>query len=147
MSNIIINLKSKIKTEIQEVLDFGAASVKDYPTTDFQTYPACAIRTDEGTGEYETTAENYEEYIFTLFFLQLIDTEAHDPVKSRAIMEEIVGSVRLHFDTDEFMAGLSIPSGYAFLGIRPTHWRIYDEEAGKFVVGEVKIVARISKTI
>ena len=147
MSNIIVTLKNKIKAEIIEVSDFSASSVKDYPTTDFQTYPACSVRSDEGTGEYETTSENYEEYFFTLFFLQIIDAADHNPAKSRQIMEDIVGDICLHFDTDEFMSGISMPSGYAFLGVRPLNWRIFDEEAGKFVVGEIKLVCRVSKTI
>jgi len=60
-----ITLKNKIKSvlltipEIQQVLD--------YPSQDFQGFPAVVVRTNGNTSSYETTSENDEIYGFSLF--------------------------------------------------------------------------------
>lgn len=147
MSSIITALKDKIKAELAELPDFDAEHIKDYPTIDFQSYPAAIVRSDEQSGDYETTSENYEEYTYTIFLLMINTTQEANPAKSRQIMEELVGDTRMHFDADEFLSGLSLPTGYSFLGIRPTNGRIFDEESGKFVVGEIRLACRVSKGI
>jgi len=65
----LIVIKEKIKSKLQSISTIQ--QVADYPTVDFQGYPAACVRTDEKTGEYETTSENYEEYFFTVYLLQV----------------------------------------------------------------------------
>lgn len=142
MSYIV--LKNKIKSELQSISTLQA--VADYPTQDFQGYPAACIRSDEQSGAYESTAENYEEYSFTVYLLQNLDG-VWDVVKSREIIEELCDQVRDHFDSDEFLSGIAMPSGRVLLGIRPTSSKIFEEEGGKFVVAEISLICRISKSI
>jgi hypothetical protein len=139
-----ITLKEKIKTELQEISTIQ--QVADYPTQDFQGYPAACVRSDRQTAQYESTSENYEEYAFTVYLLQNLDG-VWDVVKSREIIEELCDQVRDHFDSDEFLSGISMPSGRVLLGIRPTSSEIFEEENGKFVVAEISIICRVSKSI
>lgn len=140
-----VTLKEKIKTELQEIT--GIQAVADYPTMDFQGYPAACVRSDEKEGQYETTSENYEEYKFTVYLLQNLDGQVFSPVKSREIIEELVDTVSDHFDSDEFLSGIAMPNDRVLLGIRPTNSRIFEEESGKFVVAEVSLACRVSKSI
>lgn len=137
-------IKAKIKTELAEITTIQ--QIADYPTMDFQGYPAAVVRSDSQTAEYESTSENYEEYTFTVYILQNLDG-VWDVVKARKIIEEMCDEVRDHFDTDEFLSGISMETGRVLLGVRPTESRIYEEESGKFVVAEITIICRISKTI
>ena len=139
-----IDLKKKIKAELAEITEIQ--QIADYPTMDFQGYPAAVVRSDEQTGDYESTSENYEEYAFTVFILQNIGG-VWDIVKSREIIETICDTVRDHFDTDEFLSGIALPSGRNFFGIRPTRSRIFEEESGKFVVAQITLICRVSKII
>lgn len=145
----LLVIKEKLKAELGEIGDIQ--QIADFPTMDFQGYPAACVRTDEKTGQYETTSENYEEYFFTVFLLQIMAKQTEgglfDNVKSREIIEALIDTVQDHFDVDEFMDGISMPSGRVLLGLRPTNYRIFEEESGKYVIGEIKIVARVSKTI
>lgn len=141
----LIVIKEKIKAKLATIS--GIEKIGDYPTMDFQGYPAAVVRTDEKTGEYETTSENYEEYTYTVFLLHPLDNVVYSVVKTREIIEELVDTVQDSFDTDEFLSGISMPSGRVILGVRPTDYKVYENEEGKFCVAEITLVARVSKTI
>jgi len=139
-----ITLKKKIKSELLTITQIQ--QVSDYPTQDFQGYPAVCVRSDRQTAQYESTSENYEEYTFTLYILQNMDG-IHEAVKSREIIEELCDTVRDHFDSNEFLPGISMPSDRVLLGIRPSSSEIFEEESGKFVVAEINLICRVSKSI
>jgi len=41
--------------------------VEDFPTEDFNGYPSVSIRSMGVEDDYETTDQNYEEYVFNLY--------------------------------------------------------------------------------
>lgn len=139
-----ISLKNKIKTVLQGIN--AIQEVHDYPTEDFSGYPAVVVRTDGNTSNYETTNENEELYTFTIYALQNLDG-VFSKTKARQIIEELCDTIRDKFDSDEFLSGLSLPSGRTMLGIRPTVSKIFEEENGKFCVAEIELAVRVSKTV
>ncbi len=68
-------------------------------------------------------------------------------MKSREIIEELCDTVRDTFDSDEFLTGLSLPSGRTMLGVKPTVSKIYEEDSGKYVVAEIVLDIRVSKKV
>ena len=139
-----ITLKAKIKSKLEAIPEIQ--QIADYPTQDFQGYPAVMIRTDGNTSDYETTCENLELYTFTLIALQTNDG-VHSEAKSRAIIEELCDTIRDAFDSDEFLAGITLPTGRAIIGIRPTVSNIAQDESGKFVGAEIELAIRVTKSI
>lgn len=142
MSYII--LKKKVKDVIA-----GSSLIKevsDYPRFDFDGYPACMVRAVSQSSEYESTCENYEEYEFVAYVLQPLDG-THTSTKCYNIIEEATDSVRNIFDKDEMLSGVVFESSQTLLGLRPTSSTIYEEESGKYIVGEIRIIGRISRNI
>lgn len=140
-----ITLKDFLKTKLKSIS--GIQQVADYPTQDFEGYPAACVRTDGNTSQYETNNENYEIYAFTVYILQELSSGIHGEIKSRAIVEELCDTVRDNIDTDEFLNGITMPSGRVMLGVIPTVSKIFVTDNGKFVVAEIEIAVRVSKTI
>lgn len=141
----IITLKSKIKS-VLESIDV-IQQVEDYPTIDFNGYPAVAVRSDGNTSRYETTCDNEEIYSFTLFLYYPIDNDVKTQRKGRSIIEETCDTIRDTFDNDEFLDGISLPADRLMIGVRPTVSVIGEEESGKFVGAEIELAIRISKNI
>jgi len=139
-----ITLKEKVKTMLVAITELQ--EVKDYPTHDFKGYPSAMVRTDGNTSNYETTNENDELYSFTIYLFQNLDG-VWDVVKSREIIEELCDTVRDTFDSDEFLTGLSLPSGRTMLGVKPTVSKIYEEDSGKYVIAEIVLDIRVSKKV
>lgn len=138
-------IKRKIKSELQGLGTIQ--QVGNYPKLDFNGFPSANVRSDSKSGEYETTSENYEEFEFTVFLVQPIEGDIWTPEKSREIIEDLTDEVCDHFDQNEFLSGLDMPNGKTFIGIRPTDSRIFEEEAGKYAIGEIKLACRVTKTI
>ena len=140
-----VTLKNKIKSELLTLSTIH--QVGDYPKLDFSGFPSANVRSDEKSGQYETTSENYEEFIFTVYLVQNIEGDVWTPEKSREIIEELTDEVCDHFDENEFLTGIAMPNGKTFIGIRPTNSKIFEEEAGKYAIGEIKLACRVTKTI
>lgn len=139
-----IHVKQKLKEKIGAMSDI--AQVVDYPSLDLQQFPAAGIRSMRKTASYETTSENYEEYIFLVYLFQPI-SENLQPVAARNAMEELVDSVESQFNSDEFLTGITLPDGSTFLGTRPTESEIYEEESGKYVIGQISLALRVSTSV
>ena len=142
MSFIVV--KEKIKSILDGLSDIQ--QVTDFPNQDFQGFPAAMVRTNGNTSDYETTHENDELYSFSIFAFQNLDG-AFSKVKSREIMEELCDTIRDTFDSDEFLDGISLPSGRTMLGVRPTVSTIEEEDSGKYVIAEIILDIRISKLV
>jgi len=138
-------IKEKLKTKLQGIGDIQ--QVEDYPTEDFSGYPAVSVRTDGNSSQYETTNENQELYVFTLFAFYPIDNETNSKVKTREIIEELCDTIRDNIDSDEFLSGISMPSGRVLLGALPTVSKIYEADAGKFITAEIEVAVKVSKTV
>lgn len=140
-----ITLKDKIRSVLSGISDIQ--QVSDYPTQDFQGYPAVEIRTMGNTSDYETTTENDELYVFRLVAFQMVDDGINGPAKARDILEELCDTIRDTFDTDEFLDGISLPSDRTMIGIRPTLSTIDEVDNGKMVIADIELAIRVSKRI
>lgn len=140
-----ITLKDKIKEKLSGISIIQ--QVEDYPTIDFNGYPAVTIRSDGNTSQYETNYENDEIYSFTLFLYYPIDTTVKSMKQARSIVEETCDEIRDTFDSDEFLSGIILPSDRTMLGVRPTVSIIGEEESGKYIGAEIELAIRISKNI
>jgi len=137
-------LKEKIVEKLQTI--GGVAQVLDYPSQDFQKFPAVQVSFEGNTSEYETTTENDELFTYNLYVFELIDGK-FSKVKSRLILEELSDTIRDAFDSDEFLAGISLPSGKTMLGIRPTTSDIGEDDEGKYAISIIELAIRVSKRV
>jgi hypothetical protein len=140
-----ITIKDKLITKLQGISDIQA--VEEYPTIDFNGYPAAVVRTDGNNSQYETNTENDELYTFTIYLLEELQSGLLGEKKARRIIEELCDTVRDNIDSDEFLSGISMPSGRVMLGVRPTVSKIFVSENGKFVTAEIEVVVRVSKSV
>tara|TARA_R110000868_G_scaffold234542_1_gene488249 strand:- start:5788 stop:6219 length:432 start_codon:yes stop_codon:yes gene_type:complete len=140
-----ILLKNKLKAKLLTVGNIQG--VYDYPTEEFDGFPAAVVRTDGNTSEYETNTENTDMYTFTAFLFQNVEGPIHSIVKAREIIEELCDTIRTSLDTDEFLNGLSMPTGHTIMGVSPTVSNIFETENGKYVAAEISISIRVSKNI
>jgi hypothetical protein len=138
-----LTLKEKIKSVLATITDI--AQVEDYPTQDFNGFPAVVVRTDGNTSEYESTRENDELYSFTLFLFAPIEQDVKGVAKTRELVEGLCDTIRDTFDSNEFLSGVALPTNRTMLGIRPTVSRIYEADNGKYVTAEINLSIRISK--
>lgn len=144
-----LTIKEHIKTILQNITADGTAVIQevvDYPSEEYTGYPAAAVVTKGNSSDYETTNANEELYAFTVYLFQKNDGP-HDKPKAREIIEELCDQVRDTIDSDEFLDGISLPSGRTMLGVRPTVSEIFEEEAGKHTVAVIELAVKISKTV
>jgi len=140
-----ITIKEKIKSKLQSIS--AIQEVKDFPNVNFNGFPSVTVRTIGNTSDYETTTEDLEVYNFEIIAFQELNDLVHTNEKARKIIEELCDTIRDNFDEDEFLAGISLPSGRTMIGVRPTVSQIMEEDSGKYVVAVIEIACRVSKNI
>jgi len=123
----------------------GVGQVEDYPNQDFNTWPGIEISYNGNTSTYLSTTENDILYAYTLFVYQIVEG-AIDRRKARLILEELSDTIADRFDSNEFLDGISLPSGKTMIGVRPTTVEIAEDEEGKFVVAKIEIATRVTKS-
>lgn len=136
-------LREKIKTQLNTLSIIER--VYDYPTEDFQGFPAAIIRSAGNESDYETTAENERHYIFEVFLLQESESELRSRREARRIIESSVDEILDLIDKDEFLSGIVLPSGKIMLGIIPVASEIVDLD--KYVATKLTLTIRISVNI
>jgi hypothetical protein len=136
-------LREKIKTQLNTLSSIER--VYDYPTEDFQGFPAAIIRSAGNESDYETTAENERHYIFEVFLLQESESELRSRREARRIIESSVDEILDLIDKDEFLSGIVLPSGKIMLGIIPVASEIVDLD--KYVATKLTLTIRISVNI
>lgn len=140
-----IVLKDKIIEKLNSITTIQ--QVEEYPNQDFNGFPAISVRTIGNTSNYETTNENDELYTFMLYLFHPIENEVKSDLMTRRIIEEQCDVIRDTFDEDEFLSGLSLPSGRVMIGIKPTVSEIDETDNGKYVTATIELVIRVSKNI
>lgn len=122
----------------------GVGQVEDYPTQDFNTFPAVQVSYDGNVSDYLTTTENDILYAYTLFVYQVIEGDI-DRQRARLILEELSDTIADRFDSNEFLDGISLPSGKTMIGVKPTTVEIGEDEEGKYTIAKIEIATRITK--
>jgi len=129
------NIKSKVKSKLESI--DSIQEVQDYPTEEFNGFPAAVIETVRNESDFETTNENRRSYVFNIYLLQEIESKGVK--KAREIIEEVVDDVMEAFDEDQQLSGISLPSNEVMVISLPALSRIYTSEKGKYMVGEVEL--------
>lgn len=140
-----VQLKKQIKTVVDGLSEIQ--QVSDYPTENFNGYPAIVIRTMGVENEYETTDQNYEEYIFNLYLIVENSEDIESKQETRSLVEELCDTLRDTFDSDEFLDGVSLPSDRQMLGVRPAVAEIDEDENGKYVTATIVLKCRVNKQV
>ena len=117
-------LREQIKTMLQS--NTSIQEIHDYPSEDFNGFPAAVIRSAGNDSDYETTAENERHYIFEVFIFQESESALRDRRQARRIIEGIADEMLDLFDDDEYMSGISMPSDKTMIGIIPVTSEIVD---------------------
>jgi 5-carboxymethyl-2-hydroxymuconate isomerase len=141
MSFII--LKDKIISKLKSISEIQ--QVEEYPTEDFNGFPAVMIRSVGNTSDYWSTTDNDEIYTFMLTLFQINDG-VQDIKKSRRIIEELCDTIRDNFDSDEFLNGTVFSSNRVMIGVKPTTSKITEADNGKYTVADIELAIRIAKT-
>ena len=135
-------IKEYIKTYLTNTT--GVGQVEDYPNQDFNTWPAVEVSYNGNVSNYLSTTENDIIYSYTLFVYQIVEG-ATDRRKARLILEELSDVIADRFDSNEFLDGISLPSGKTMIGVKPTTVEISEDEEGKFTLAKMEIATRITK--
>ena len=134
-------LRETIKTKLESITEIE--KVYDYPTEDLNGYPAVIVRAIGNESDYQTTAENERHYVFELYSYYLSDP--NNRRKARRAIESLVDEILDAFDKDEYLSGITLPSGKIMLGIIPTLSEIIDLE--KYVEATIRLTIKISVNI
>jgi len=134
-------LRDKIKEKLQGLEEIQ--EVYDYPTEDFKGYPCVVVRAMSNESDYSSTSENERHYVFELYIMQ--ESEHTDRRKARRIIEGVVDEVMDAFDQDQYLSGISLPSGKTMLGLVPALSSIEDTE--KYVMATITLTAKIKVDI
>jgi len=138
------NIRNKIESKLEAMSSIQ--EVQAYPTMDFGGFPAAMVTSTRNDAEFETTTQNKRMYVFTVFLLQEIKTKGVE--QARKIIESVVDDVITDFDEDEDLTGISLGSNETLITSMPTLSNIYEEENGRYIVGEmeIRIVVSVSVT-
>ena len=137
-------IKAKIKSVLLSIT--GVEQVEDYPNQDFSAYPAVQVAYEGHTSERHSNEENDVVHTFKAFVFQVVEG-AIDRSRARIILEELTDTICDTFDSDEFLAGISLPAGKTIIGIKPTNVLIGEDEEGKFTVSEIELAVRVNKDV
>jgi len=136
-------LRDHIKTMLQTETDIQ--EVHDYPTIDFNGYPAAVIRFSGNESDYETTAHNERHYVFEIYIVQESESALTNRRQARRKIESLCEKILMLFDDDEYMSGVGLGSDYTLLATIPVVSEIEDLE--KHVAAKITVTVRISVNI
>jgi len=140
-----IQLKKEIKSTLDGLSEIQ--QVEDFPTEDFNGYPSVSIRSMGVEDDYETTDQNYEEYVFNLYLNVENSKDIESKIENRNLLEELCDLVRDTFDSNEFLDGVELPADRQMIGVRPAVAEIDESEDGKYVTATIVLKCRVNKQI
>ncbi len=133
-----VSIKAKIKEKLESIASIQ--QVEDYPTEDFNGFPAAMVASARLEADFETTEENKRTYVFAVYVLQEINNK--DERKARNIVEATVDDIIEDFDKDQQLSDISLPSGETMIISFPVLSSIDTGPGGRYVEGilEIKVV-------
>lgn len=138
-------IRDKIETKLGTITSIQ--EVKDYPTEQFNGFPAAMVTSTRNEAELETTIHNKRIYVFTVFLLQEIESQGES--QARKIIEGVVDDVIKSFDEDYKLSGLqddldAADSNETVIISFPLLSDIYTDPDTKYVIGELEIKVVVS---
>jgi hypothetical protein len=107
----VISIRDILKTKLQSIS--SVQEVVEYPTEEFNGYPAVVIGFNDMESSFETTSENKRIYNFNIHIIENITNS--NVKEARRIVEETIDDVIEALDQDQQLAGIVLPSNETML--------------------------------
>lgn len=137
-----VKIKQQLKSKFQSISSIQ--EVADYPTEEFNGFPAVMISSARNEAEFETTVHNERAYVFNVFILQKV-YENIDEKKARDIIDSVVDDVIEALDKDQQLTGIDLPSSETMIISFPILSEIRNEPP--YIVAELEVKVKISFNI
>lgn len=105
------NIKDKVKDKLDAIDKIQ--EVHEFPTSNFDGYPAAVIVPSENENDFETTTTNQRVYAFQVKVLQ--ETKYTTLGTAYEILYDLIDDVLDDFDKDQSLSGVTMPTGYTML--------------------------------
>lgn len=128
-------IRNKIKSKLEDI--GSIEEVEDYPTDEWNGFPAAMVVSTRNESEFQTTVENKRTYVFTVYILQEIESQGKK--KARRIIEGVVDDIMEDFDKDQLLSGIedSLPDNEDIIISFPMLSSITNDE--KYAYAELEI--------
>lgn len=136
-------IREQIKTKLSNISEIG--QVIDYPTLEFDSYPAVLVITSSNDSEFQTNVENKRTYIFKLFCVSKI--EGIGEQMARRMIEGLVDKVLNEFDSDPMLTGTILPSYMTIIDSSPALSDIFTDTNWIVAEMELRVVVQFNREI
>ena len=136
-------IRDQIKTKLEAISKIQ--EVHDYPVLKFGGFPAAnIIPTDQESG-YMTTIHNERTYVFEVHLYY--DTEHSTLQTAMSALFDLVDDVLDSFDKDSQLSGMSLPTGYSIVTVRPASCRWGQIPETHLITAVVKLEVKVEFNI
>ncbi len=147
-------IRPQIATFLQNITVSGSDATKllqevsSVPKVRFDGYPAAHVIPSENSGDYETTAENERQYVWTIRCFY--ETKSGGIQAAMEALEKVVDRILDQLDLEDMRAsdartiGISLPTGYTYINMFavPNRWGDLPEE--ELLMAEITVRIRLS---
>jgi len=140
-SQVLNTIKDKIKEKLQGITDIQA--IYEYATINFSGYPAAVINFQTIDSSVEDLKHNERIYRFIVHLFYESENTSREMAQAR--LEDVAEQVVNAFETDQFLDGITMPSGIDALWIRPSTNPIVKED--KWLICDIELPIRVSFSI
>lgn len=130
----LVSIRAKIKEKLDARKGDGQPLVDVYQEhrTDFSGYPVATFEPSDIESDFETTTQNYRNYVFRIVLHQEIENTGRE--NAIGILASLVDTIIQDFEEDWSLGGVVDQCNAV-----PLNFGIYDEGAGKVMFAEIKL--------
>lgn len=136
-------IKDFIKTKLDAISKLQ--EVSDDPTQKFNGFPAATITPSNQESDYETSDENMRVYAFEVRAFQ--DIQEGGLSAALDALYDLSDDVLDAFDQDETFSGISLPTGYTMIAVRPANAGWEQDDDSNLLVLNIKLNVVVSVSI
>ena len=110
-----------LTTKLKQILEANTliSNTYSYEASDISGTPVATLTPSANESDYTTTTENTRVYAFMLrLYVDRPSGENNEQVSEEA-MRQLVDDVLDNFDKDPQLSGISLPTGYTMVTVRP----------------------------
>lgn len=139
-----ISIEQAIKSKLQSISSIQ--EVADYPTEEFNGYPAVMIGAKKNESEFETTIENLRVYVYKMIVVVKVADGTISEKKARDVVLQTVDDILYAFDRDQQLSSVQLASDETMVICQPA---LTDEirNSPPYVSAEMEIKVKISINI
>jgi len=138
------SIQNAIKAKLQSISTIQ--EVADYPTEEFNGYPAVMIAAKKNDSEFETTIENQRVYVYKLIVIVKVAEGTISEKKARDMVLQAVDDILYAFDRDQQLSSVQLASDETMIICQPA---LTDEliPSPPYMKAEMEIKVKISINI